>query len=220
MKSKQTYKIGNKDSLPDTLPLSTFVLKLLRSSVHFLSQHDWDCLTKWNKGLFFKFSLVYYCYWWEIQLREFTNAQSLMKIKKMFAGKIKLASVGPEESDSNSVTGSSAPHLPGWTWVMPVWGQTDVWAEVRSYSILWLAFCKWEPHHTRLCSRGTFFFHHLLPSLNNQSKSESLYWYFALFVLEEKTLMEKLFPFNFVCLLKWNVPHNTEITRMWRCYWF
>lgn len=155
-------------------------------------------------------------YWWKIQVREFTNTQSLMKMKKMFAGKIKLASVGSEESDSNLVTGGGAPLLPGWTWVMPVWGQTDVWAEVRSYSILRLAFREWEPHHTRLCSRGTiFFFFFFLPWTIRAGVSHYIDILLSSFSpkLKEKTLMEKLFPFHFVRLLRWNgfrVPHNTD----------
>lgn len=75
----------------------------------------------------------------------------------MFAGKIKLASVGLEDFDSNLVTQSGAALLPGLNRVMAVWGQTDVWAKVKSYSIsLLLVFCEWEPHHSRLCPHGTF----------------------------------------------------------------
>lgn len=122
---------------------------------------------------------------------------------------------------------------PGWTWVMAVWGQTDVWAQVRSHRLFNppVFWCSVSGNIITQDSALLGPFPFLLLSLNNQSRSESLYWYFTLFVLtkawKEKqrisTPTDKLFPIHFLSRLKGDgslPPHRTGITQMPLYYLF
>lgn len=139
----------------------------------------------------------------------------------MFAGKKKITSIELKECDSNLVTQCGAPLLPGLNlsdgclgsdWCL---GGGEGLFNPPAAGVLWVGTAS---HKTLLL--WDLFFLLLLSSLNNQSRNESLYWYFALFVLtitQRKKNTESLhwqinfFPSTLSSKMKWISCASTKL---------